>query len=159
MNDNRIHAMIALKSFEWARKVVWTFIGYVWIGAEDCLGLHFIRLVSVGGSLELSQGLRPRTPTSFSSLDGKKGSKRRSRRWSPSSWPDRCRGLFRPSWGAYGRRRRFVGAFTGASPPQPDLLFFPWWKKSKQKKIKAMIAFILAEWAQRIVLAFMGCVW
>ena len=50
------------------------------IGAEDCLGLHFIRLVSVGGSLGLSRGLRPRATTSFSSLDGRKGSKRRSRR-------------------------------------------------------------------------------
>ena len=39
--------------------------------------------------------------------------------------PDRRRGLFWPSWGAYGRRRRFVGAFAGASPPCPDFLFFP----------------------------------
>ena len=50
------------------------------IGAETCFGLHFIRMVGVGGSLGLSQGLRPRAPTSFSSLDGRKGSKRRSMR-------------------------------------------------------------------------------
>ena len=50
------------------------------MGAEDCFGLHFIRLVSVRGSLGLSRGLRPRVPTSFSSLDRRKGSKRRSRR-------------------------------------------------------------------------------
>ena len=34
------------------------------------------------------------------------------------------RGLFGTSWGAFGRRRRFVGAFVGASPPHPDFLFF-----------------------------------
>ena len=33
-------------------------------------------------------------------------------------------GLFWPSWGASGRRRRFVRAFAGASPPHPDFLFF-----------------------------------
>ena len=38
--------------------------------------------------------------------------------------PNRRRGLFRPSWGAFGRRRRFLGAFAGASPPCPDFLFF-----------------------------------
>ena len=32
--------------------------------------------------------------------------------------------LFGPSWGAFDRRRRFVGAFAGASPPRPDFLFF-----------------------------------
>ena len=37
---------------------------------------------------------------------------------------NRRRGLFWPSWGASGRRRRFVGAFAGASPPHPDFLFF-----------------------------------
>ena len=37
---------------------------------------------------------------------------------------NRRRVLFWPSWGAYGRHRRFVGAFTGASPPRPDFLFF-----------------------------------
>ena len=31
---------------------------------------------------------------------------------------------FGPSWGAFGRRRRFVGAFAGASPTCPDSLFF-----------------------------------
>ena len=35
-----------------------------------------------------------------------------------------CRVLFGPSWGAFDRRRRFVGAFAGASPPLPDFLFF-----------------------------------
>ena len=35
-----------------------------------------------------------------------------------------CRELFGPSWDASGRRRRFVGAFAGASPPHPDFLFF-----------------------------------
>ena len=50
------------------------------MGSEDCFGLHGVRLVGVGGSLWLSRGLRPRAPTSFSSLDGRKGSKRRSRR-------------------------------------------------------------------------------
>ena len=39
--------------------------------------------------------------------------------------PNRRRDLFWPSWGAYGRRRRFVGAFAGASPPLPDFIFFP----------------------------------
>ena len=34
------------------------------------------------------------------------------------------RGLFWPSWGAFDRPRRFVGAFAGASPPHPDFLFF-----------------------------------
>ena len=38
--------------------------------------------------------------------------------------PNRRRELFWPSWGAFGRRRRFVGAFAGASPPYPDSLFF-----------------------------------
>ena len=80
MNDKRIHAMIAIKSSEWARKVVWTFMGCIRIGAESCFGLHGVRMVGVGGSLELSRGLRPRAPTSFSSLDGRKGSKRRSMR-------------------------------------------------------------------------------
>ena len=37
---------------------------------------------------------------------------------------NRRRGLFGPSWGAFGRRRRFVGPFAGASPPLPDFLFF-----------------------------------
>ena len=37
---------------------------------------------------------------------------------------NRRRELFWPSWGAYGRRRRFVGAFAGASLPHPDFLFF-----------------------------------
>ena len=50
------------------------------IGAGSYLGLHGMRMVGVRGSLDLSRGLRPRTPTSFSSLDGRKGSKRRSRR-------------------------------------------------------------------------------
>ena len=50
------------------------------IGAGSYFGLHRVRMVGVGGSLELSRGLRSRTPTSFSSLDRKKGSKRRSRR-------------------------------------------------------------------------------
>ena len=50
------------------------------IGAEDCLGLHGVCLVGVEGSLGLSRGLRPRVPTPFSSLDRRKGSKRRSRR-------------------------------------------------------------------------------
>ena len=50
------------------------------IGAKSCLGLHGVRLVGVGGSLDLSRGLRPRAPTSFSSRDRRKGSKRRSRR-------------------------------------------------------------------------------
>ena len=40
MNGKRIHAMIAIKSSEWARKVVWTFIGFVRMGAESCLGFH-----------------------------------------------------------------------------------------------------------------------
>ena len=39
-------------------------------------------------------------------------------------WLNRRRGLFGPSWGAFDRRRRFVGAFAGASPPHPDFLFF-----------------------------------
>ncbi|ETK05897.1 hypothetical protein T230_15515 [Tannerella sp. oral taxon BU063 isolate Cell 1/3] len=30
MNDKRIHGMIAIKSSEWARKVVWTFMGCIW---------------------------------------------------------------------------------------------------------------------------------
>ena len=80
MNDKRIHAMISIKSSGWARKVVSTFIGCVRMGAEGCLGLHGVRLVGVEDSLGLSRGLRPRAPTSFSSLDGRKGSKRRSRR-------------------------------------------------------------------------------
>ena len=37
---------------------------------------------------------------------------------------NRRRELFGPSWGAFGRRRRFVEAFAGASPPCPDFLFF-----------------------------------
>ena len=37
---------------------------------------------------------------------------------------NRRRELFWPSWGVPGRRRRFVGAFAGASPPRPDSLFF-----------------------------------
>ena len=37
---------------------------------------------------------------------------------------NRRRELFGPSWGAFGRRRRFVGPFAGASPPRPDFLFF-----------------------------------
>ena len=71
--------MIAIKSPEWVRKVVWAFIGLGQIGAEIFFGFHGVRMVSVGGSLGLSQGLRPRAPTSFSSLDRRKGSKRRSR--------------------------------------------------------------------------------
>ena len=39
-------------------------------------------------------------------------------------WTDGRRELFGPSWGASDRRRRFVGAFAGASPPCPDFLFF-----------------------------------
>ena len=35
------------------------------MGAEDCFGLHGVRLVDAGGSLGLSRGLRPRSPTSF----------------------------------------------------------------------------------------------
>ena len=50
------------------------------MGVEDCLGLHGVRLVGIGGSLGLSRGLRPRAPTSFYSLDRRKGSKRRLRR-------------------------------------------------------------------------------
>ena len=38
--------------------------------------------------------------------------------------PNGRRGLFGPSWGAPGRRMRFVGAFAGALPPRPDFLFF-----------------------------------
>ena len=34
------------------------------------------------------------------------------------------RRFFWPSWGAFGRRRRFVGASAGDSPPRPDFLFF-----------------------------------
>ena len=37
---------------------------------------------------------------------------------------NRRRRLFGLSWGAYGKRRRFVRAFAGASPPRPDFLFF-----------------------------------
>ena len=81
MNDKRIHAMIAIKSAEWSRRVIWAFSGYSRIGAEGCLDLHRVRL-------------------------------------------NRRRELFWPSWGAYGRRRRFVGAFAGASLPHPDFLFF-----------------------------------
>ena len=80
MNDKRIHAMIAIKSSEWARKVVWTFMGVGRIGAEGRFDLHGVRLVGAGGSLGLSRGLCPRAPTSFSSLDRRKGRKRRSRR-------------------------------------------------------------------------------
>ena len=80
MNDNRIKAMIALKLAGWVQGVGSSFIVFVRIGAEDCFGLHGVRMVDVGGSLGLSRELRPRTPTSFSSLDGRKGSKRRSRR-------------------------------------------------------------------------------
>ena len=29
MNDKRIPAMIAIKSSEWAQRVVWTFMGFV----------------------------------------------------------------------------------------------------------------------------------
>jgi len=50
------------------------------IDAEGCLSLHGVRWVGVGGSLGLSRGLRSRTLTSFSSLDRRRGSKRRSRR-------------------------------------------------------------------------------
>ena len=39
--------------------------------------------------------------------------------------PNRCRDLFWPSFYSSGKRKRFVGAFAGASPPQPDFLFFP----------------------------------
>ena len=39
--------------------------------------------------------------------------------------PNRRRGLLGLSRGASGRRRRFVGAFAGASHPCPDFLFFP----------------------------------
>ena len=39
-------------------------------------------------------------------------------------WLNRRRGLFGPSWGAFGRRRRFVGDFAGAKPSHPDFLFF-----------------------------------
>ena len=80
MNDKRIHAMIAIKSSEWVQRIVLAFMGCVRMSAEGCLGLHGVRLVGVGGSLGLSRGLRPHTPTSFSSLDRRKGSKRRSRR-------------------------------------------------------------------------------
>ena len=72
--------MIAIKPVEWAQRVVWTFMGCVRMGAGSCLDLHGVRLVGAGGLLGLSRGLRPRTPTSFSSLDRRKGSKRRSRR-------------------------------------------------------------------------------
>jgi len=47
MNDKKIHAMIAVKSSEWARKVVWVFMGYGRIGTKDCLGLHGVHLISV----------------------------------------------------------------------------------------------------------------
>ena len=50
------------------------------MGTEGCFGLHGVRMVGVGGSLGLSWGLRLRAPTSFSSLDRRKGSKRRSSR-------------------------------------------------------------------------------
>ena len=33
-------------------------------------------------------------------------------------------GLFGPSWGAFDRRRRLVGAFAGALPPRPDFPLF-----------------------------------
>ena len=72
--------MIAIKSSEWVRRIVLAFMECIRIGAEGCLGLHGVRLVGVEGSLGLSRGLRPRTLTSFSSLDRRKGSKRRSRR-------------------------------------------------------------------------------
>ena len=39
--------------------------------------------------------------------------------------PCRRRDLFWPSFYSSGKRKRFVGAFAGASPPQPDFLFFP----------------------------------
>ena len=80
MNDKRIHAMIAIKLAEWAQRILSAFMGCSRIDAEDCFGLHGVRMVGVGGLLGLSRGLRPRAPTSFSSLDGRKGSKRRSRR-------------------------------------------------------------------------------
>ena len=38
--------------------------------------------------------------------------------------PNRRRDLFWPSFYSSGKRRRFVGAFAGASPPHPDFLFF-----------------------------------
>ena len=38
--------------------------------------------------------------------------------------PNRRRDLFWPSFYSPDRRRRFVGAFAGASPPRPDFLFF-----------------------------------
>jgi len=59
MNGKRIHAMITIRSSEWARKVVWTFIGFVRMGAESCFGLHGVRLVGVGGSLGLSANRAP----------------------------------------------------------------------------------------------------
>ena len=54
--------MIAIKSSGWVQEVISAFMEFSRIGAETCFGLHFIRLVSVGGLLGLSRGLRPPCP-------------------------------------------------------------------------------------------------
>ena len=38
---------------------------------------------------------------------------------------NKLRELFWPSFYSSGKRKRFVEAFAGASPPRPDFLFFP----------------------------------
>ena len=55
--------MIAIKSSEWARKVVWTFMGCIRIGAESCFGLH-------GGCLN---GSRDCCVVSWAAGDGPQG--------------------------------------------------------------------------------------
>ena len=109
---------------EWAQRVVWAFMGYVGLAQEVRWGFR-------GGFAPA-----PRLP--FLLLIEEKEAK--------EDQGDDClqvgrigaesclglhrmllnkrRGLFWPSWGAPGRRRRFVGAFAGASPPRPDFLFF-----------------------------------
>ena len=124
MNDKRIHAMIALKSAEWAQRVVWAFMGYVGLAQEVRWGfrggfapaprLPFLLLIEEKEAKEDQGDDRLQVGRIGAEIFG----------GFHGGWLNGCRELFGPSWGAPGRRRRFVGAFAGASPPRPDFLFF-----------------------------------
>ena len=46
MNDKRIHAMIAIKLAEWARRVVWAFMGVGRIGVGRAAWFHGMRAIA-----------------------------------------------------------------------------------------------------------------
>ena len=98
----------------------------LWSKIEIYFELHFIRWIGDNNLLNLRLRLRLYAPHFVSLIDEWRWMTRGFMRWLPSSHPNGCRGLFWPSWGAFGWCRRFVGAFAGDSPPHPDFLFFSW---------------------------------